>query len=302
MEYKQITIDDKSIIDKYFFEYGENSCQHSFAQMMAFNSKYGDEYAISNDCLIVHRKRKDTDSKRVYLFPMGKKENIKAALESIIKETRAKGKLVEFNTVTKNAKDTVFEIYPGRFDVEESRDYSEYIYDRDSLATLEGRKLASKRNRVRAFWSEYEGHVKIEKITKDNIEDVRAFQRLWCDNYDNKDAQPIEIENEAVRVGLDNFRALGLRGIVVYIDDEIKAYAYGVDLSYNCVDEMIEKADRNITGLYQMLNNEFVKRVCKDYLYVNREEDIGIEGLRIAKQRYCPAYLLDKYILTEKLM
>ena len=299
LAFKKITIEDKKIIDEYFYKYGENSCQHSFAQMMAFESKYGDEYVVLDGYMYVHRSRLDTDTERVYLYPMGDDSSIRHALKLILEDASFYNKSVRFETVTKRAADVITAFYPHKFTADYSRDYSEYIYTKESLEKLDGRKLSSKRNRMRAFWHEYEGRVRIEKITKDNIDDVREYQQKWCGSYEREDVQPIEIENSAVLVGLDNYRALGLRGIVVYIDNEVRAYAYGVELSYNCIDEMIEKADKDYVGLYQMLNNEFAKRVCKDYMYINREEDIGIEGLRTAKLRYCPEYLLDKYILRE---
>ena len=303
MNFKKVSFEEKDNIDVFLKKYGENSCQHSFVSMFIFNDKYEDEYVIEDDFLFIHRRGRDTEGHRVYLFPIGDTSNhgnVRRAITKLINDAHEYGKKLCFETLTENAKDITEKCFDDSFAIYSSRDMAEYVYSKELMDQLTGRALSEKRNRVRAFWSNYDTRVRIEKITKDNIEDVKGFQKRWCDNYNDGKGQPIAVENAAIMKGLENFKKLDLRGIAIYVDNEIRAYAFGAELSSECVDEIAEKADKDFVGLYQTVTNEFAKRCCKDYKYINREEDLGIEGLRTAKLRYRPEYLINKYILIEK--
>ena len=64
-------------------------------------------------------------------------------------------------------------------------------------------------------------------------------------------------------------------------------------------DVIIEKGDRSISDIYKILNRDLVRMCCYGFSYINREEDVGVEGLRKAKMSYKPDILLEKYIVTE---
>lgn len=97
----------------------------------------------------------------------------------------------------------------------------------------------------------------------------------------------------------ENFELLGFRGIVLLIDNEIKGYAFGVPLSESCIDEFVEKGDKSIPNISKVLFHEFAKNCCAGYEYLNKEEDLGIEGLRLSKLLSRPEFLLDKFIVAE---
>ena len=115
-----------------------------------------------------------------------------------------------------------------------------------------------------------------------------------------EDRVQLELENEAIMFGLENFKALGLSGILLYVDGVLQGYAYGAPLSNDCYDVMIEKGNREIPDIYRILNMELVRRCCAGLAFVNREEDLGVPGLRKAKQSYKPDILLQKYVLKER--
>ncbi len=264
--------------------------------------KYGDEYAIIEDVLFIHRKNLDTKEKRVYLAPLGNIENdFQKYIDILFEDAKSHNAKLSFFTVTERFKADLFSHYPDIFESEESRDYEEYIYDTESLAVLPGRPLAPKRNRVRAFYSSYEGQIRIENITNNNLTDVLLFQSEWikdrlAEEYDEMLAR----ENEAIIFYLANYDELEFKGIVVYVRGTVVGYAAGVSLNEECMDEVIEKGRKDIVGIYQLLCNEFALLCCKGYKYINREEDLGVEGLRRAKTSYKPLYMLKKYIINEK--
>lgn len=296
-----VTLNDKPKINRFLREYGSSSCQHSLYLLTGLSIKYGDEYTVIDNVLFIHRSKLDTKEKRVYLAPLGNIESdFKRFVNILLEDAKAHDAKLSFFTVTEEFKKLLAINYPDAFSFEESRDYEEYIYSTDSLAILPGRALAPKRNRIRAFYSAYEGLVKIENITNNNISDVMLFQKDWIkDRLSQGYDEMLARENEAISFYLSNYDTLEFKGIVVYIKGTVVGYAAGVALNDECMDEVIEKGRKDITGIYQLLCNEFAILCCKGYKYINREEDLGVEGLRRAKTSYKPLYMLKKYIVNE---
>lgn len=299
--FNEIKIETISLLSPYLSEYGNNSCQHSALLMLGLKDKYGDEYAISNNTLFIHRSKLDTDEFRFYLKPFTDSDKMSDSFAEILKDASDNGRKAAFETLDQKASDCLSNLYPDRFELTGNRDYSEYIYKFETLSILSGRSLAPKRNRVRAFYSTYADHIKIENINASNLNDIRSFQKEWIEDRRTlgKD-EMLERENEAIGFYLNHYKILNMRGIVVYVKGTVVGYAAGVPLSDECIDEVIEKGRKDITGIYQLLCNEFALICCKDFKYINREEDIGIEGLRRAKMSYCPDILMDKYSVKEK--
>ena len=160
--------------------------------------------------------------------------------------------------------------------------------------------MASKRHDINTFFRDYGSRTRIERIRPEHITPIRAFQKAWLEAkiHGQEDVQ-LECENLAIQRGLDHFEALGLSGIVVLIDDALVGYAYGAPLSGDCYDVLIEKGDRRYPDIYRVLNRDLVRLCCGDYAWINREEDVGVPGLRKAKLSYKPDQLLEKFIARE---
>ena len=303
LNFKPIKIEDRDIITPYLYKYGALSCQHSMTLFTGLSMKYADEYAIEEGILFIHRSKLDlneAEDRRVYLAPLCDKDNLKRGVDILLCDASEHGCKAMFNTVTEDFKSFLEAEYPERFSYIYSRDYAEYIYETEKLSVLPGRPLAPKRNRVRAFYSSYEGHIDIQNITRDNIADVAAFQEYWIkDRLSEEYDEMLARENEAIKFYLSHYDELGFKGIVVYVKGTVVGYAAGTALSDDCIDEVIEKGRKDVTGVYQLLCNEFAILCAKGYKYINREEDLGVEGLRRAKESYCPDIMLEKYVATE---
>lgn len=309
LDFNKVTIESGNIIEPYLKKYGSSSCQHSLILMTGLSMKYGDEYALVDDVLYIHRSALDKDGKRFYLAPLGNfsdasdedsQNKLKQSVGLILDDAAYYGCKAVFYTVTEEFKEWLEAIFPSEFSYEYSRDYAEYVYTTESLSILAGKALRDKRNRVHAFYSAYEGHIRIENLEAENLTDVMIFQNDWikdrlADGYDEMLAR----EHEAIKFYLSHFEELGLRGIVVYVKGTVVGYAAGVSLNDECMDEVIEKGRKDVTGIYQLLCNEFALLCCKDYKYINREEDLGVEGLRRAKTSYCPEFMIEKYVVTQ---
>ena len=319
LHFRKFTMDDKTVLDEYLYNYGENSCQHSFVMMYVMNDKYGDEICIEDKCLYILRSNMCTDKERVYLYPFTKESNIDKALDNILEDAALHGSKAVFYTVTEQAKETIQLKYGDRFIYQDERDYSEYIYKAETLRDLPGRKLAPKRTHVRNFMSNYSEWMRIEVFGRKNIieeyneneaaaehdkriiEDILYFQdRYLIEKQDSSLYSDFLKEDARIRKTLENYVILGIRGIALYIDSTLAGYAYGAPLSDNCIDEIAEKGDISYSAIYQMVNQIFSDKIGSDFKYINREEDIGLEGLRKAKLSYQPCLLMSKYIAKEK--
>ena len=299
LDFKPLTLAHKQLVDEYMFKYGENSCQHSFAAMFCYKGKYGSSVREANGCLFVCRENLCCEKYRVYLMPMGGSD-LAEAINALLDDAHSRGKLVKLETVTGTAKSELEKYCPGMFEASEQRDSAEYIYTAEKLSNLPGKEMASKRYDVNTFWRSYSSRAAIKEMTADLVEEVRGFQINWLKTrMRQEDKVQLKLENDAIMLGLDNFSSLRLSGILLYVDGVLRGYAYGALLSDNCYDVIIEKGDRDISDIYRILNMELVRRCCEGLAFVNREEDLGVPGLRKSKLSYKPDILLKKYVLKE---
>ena len=304
LDFQNITLGLKPMIDKYYYLYGEGSCQHSFAANFCLQSKYLDKFCEKDGVLYVNRDGLSDDKYKVYLFPMCDRDNktmLKTAIDNIVEDAKSSGKNVKFETITEKCKDIINELYPNKFEIEDCRDLYEYIYEAQTLMELPGSTFLSKRKNINKFFREYADRLVIRTIEERDIPNAKELHMKWL-NVDEerlKDKQ-LSLEIEALHLALDNFEALKLRGIVVYIDDVLVGFAFGSKVSDDYFDGMIEKGDVKYKEIYKVLNKELIRLCCtKDIKYVNFEEDLGVEGLRKSKLMYNPIYLLKKYKVME---
>jgi hypothetical protein len=179
------------------------------------------------------------------------------------------------------------------------RDWAEYIYTSKKLLTLSGKRLQPKRNAVHQFLRNF-GNYLYEPISISNIEEVWQFQQhqFAKDIMLEKNITLLELleeENRSIELAIDAWEKIELTGGVIRIDNKIKAFAFGCSINENTFDIMFESAERNYNGIFQVLEQEFIKHQLGDFSYINREEDLGISGLRFAKQNLQPDILLMKY-------
>ena len=303
LSFEKISLNLKPIIDEYYFEYGEGSCQHSFVTNFCLKDKYDDMYCVKDSYLYVLRNGLNYDNNRVYLFPIGDRKDdnkIKSAIDNILSDAKSYGKKVIFNSITEDAKNVLLKFYDGKFDIEDSNDLYEYVYNVDDLAYLNGSKYYNKRNEVKSFFRKYEGHIAIKKIEEGDVSSIKKLYKLWMDVSEERNNNPqLQFENAALDIAFDNYNELGIIGLAVYIDNNIVGFIIGAKLNDEYIDAMIEKGDINYKGIYRVLNSEFPKMCVNEYKYINLEEDLGIEGLRKMKLLYHPSHLIKKYVARE---
>ena len=186
------------------------------------------------------------------------------------------------------------EWYPGRFQIEYDRDSADYVYESEKLATLSGKKLHSKRNHINKFKALYGGRWSYEAITAGNVEECFQMALKWRDQNGCEDDPEKRGEICVTMNALRLFEELELKGGILKIDGEVVAFTIGEPVCSDTFVVHIEKAFADVEGAYPMINQQFVEHECRDYLYVNREEDTGAEGLRKAKLSYRPVFMVEK--------
>lgn len=299
MLFRSITIDDYEQVWKYCSGYGENSCQHSFINMFTLYEKYGSKIYADGDFLYVLRSHLCTERERVYLFPMGNGDRA-AAVERIIEDAHSHNAKVRFETITSEKAEWLEREFPGVFLIRENRDYAEYLHLSGNLADLPGKQFASKRYDANLFRRKYEGRMSESIITKENIAEILDFERRWlCENQESHDKEALELEYREIELQLKYFDELRISGLIIRIDGVIQGFVYGAPISESCYDVLIEKGNREFNDIYRILHQDIVRFCAMNYRYINREEDVGVEGLRKAKMSYRPDILLNKYIAAE---
>ena len=266
----------------------EMTCENSFLNAVLWRS-YNYSYAIYEGSLII---RLSEGEKNYYYLPIG--GDFKAGVEKIIAIEGGEPTFL----LSDGARMTRFlEQYGDLFDLFETPDNFEYIYLQEQLAELIGKKYHQKRNHISSFSRKYEW--RFEKMTSENCSDAIRVTDKWMVQRDaSNDSELIE-ERNSIEYVLSYFDELEIVGGIIYVGDEPVTFAFGTALNDKTFDINIEKADSDYPGAYAVINNAFAKELG-GYIYLNREDDLGIEGLRKAKLSYYPEIILKKYFAVKK--
>ena len=183
------------------------------------------------------------------------------------------------------------ELCPGRYEFTPDRDNYEYIYKSEDLINLSGKKFRQKKNHLNQFRMQYSNY-EYMPITEDIIPLCRETAASWVETHHE---EGIEDELVAINLLFDNWETLGLKGGAIKLFGRVEAFSIGELLNDKMALIHIEKANPDIRGLYQAINNEFIRHEFSDVEFINREEDMGLPGLRQAKESYNPDHFAEKY-------
>lgn len=298
LQFHEITLADKEEAIRCAHAHSYPLCEHCFTDLYIWSKHYGTEICFQAGFMVLRMKCLDT-GEICYLAPVGEGD-LRAILLQM--EADAKSQNIPFRMVSiaEEMISRIEAVLPERYTYSCSEDAMDYLYLSEQLCTLSGKKLQSKRNLVNRFQHTYAGRWSYEDISEKNFHDALEFHHKWCDLNSCALERAFLGETCAVVRGLSNFHALDLRGGILRLDGEVIAFTMGCRSTEEVFVVQIEKANHTIPGAYQMVNQQFVQRNCADILYVNREEDLGIEGLRKAKRSYAPLMLVKKYVAVPR--
>ena len=293
VKFHDITIEDKAWIDARFAEDGRNACEYTFANNFIWRKVYQVEVAELHGCLVI---RFIENGSYCYSYPVGAGDK-KAAVEELLFQCKKDGIPLVMSPLSEEDRTCLLRWFPGKFLIEGDRDDYDYIYSREKLATLAGKKLHGKRNHIARFMDA--GDWEYEPMTDENMEECRTMTYTWMRMRSEKWNEEMEDEIMVLHEAFDHRKELGLVGGVLRKAGEIVAFCMGEPLNDTAFVVHFEKAYPMMQGAYPMINQQFVQHECGEYEYVNREEDTGDPGLRKAKLSYYPEILLTKYVATE---
>lgn len=290
LAFKDLVLEDKNFFDKYLSPYTFLTCEYSFTNLYIWRKALDIQYAIYKDALII--KKKDFNEGYHFMQPIGYiKEDLKEIVDMLIEYKKENNFQYLFKDLESPFVEELKELYVDTLNIQEDRDNFDYIYESSKLISLSGKKLHSKKNHYNNFIRNND--YKTVPISKDNIDDCIKAACEWCRKNGCKGY--LKHELRAIEELLLNKKKLDFLGIAVYVDDVLRAFTIGEKMNDNMAVIHIEKADADINGLYTYINKTFVENYFSDVHYINREQDLGIEGLRKAKLSYHPFKLEQKY-------
>ena len=292
---KEITLEDKEDITSITMNSERKNCDLSFSNLCSWRFMYDTKFAIVDGFLLF---KFHMNNELAYMMPVGEGD-LKKILEAIIDDATSEGKYFLMYGVCNNMKDEIEKLMPGKFDFSSNRDYVDYIYLRTDLAELKGKKFQPKRNHANKFYKTYTDYEYVP-ITADRISECLRLEEEWCKANDCGQQNGLGNERKSLTYALNHFDELGLTGGILYVNGKIAAFTFGMPINHETFGVHVEKADTEIEGAYNVINQEFAKHIPEQFVYLNREEDLGIEGLRKAKLSYQPTILLEKNIARLK--
>lgn len=296
LTFSPVTVEALARIRAYAEASQVQNCDFAVANMACWQFLYGTEYAEAHGCLLL-RFYLEARRRRAYMMPLGAGD-VASAVRLLADDAAAQGEDLRMFGVSDVQKATLEAMTPAlTFHFTNDRNYQDYIYERTALATLRGKALQPKRNYVNRFRRLYPDY-EYAALTERDFPDCLDLTRRWMTTH--ADEASAAHEARAVAFALAHYAELGLRGGVLRVAGRVVAFTYGSDVRADTFDVHVEKADTAYEGAYAMINQSFAASLPDRFIYVNREEDLGIEGLRRAKLSYAPVMLLDKWMAVLK--
>ncbi len=286
-EFKSIELKDKEIFDRYFHEFPPEISELTFTNLFCWQGVHNFKFCKLQGQLLIGSFKED---KVCFFYPIGKSGK-RLLMKEIFQESRLP---VEFFRLPERLRELLK--FDGDFKIEEERDNFDYVYLSSELISLKGSKFDAKRNFIKRFRDNFA--YAYYDITPDLIKRCLEFEGVWCSDKDCENIPGLKKERCAILNMLNNFSFLKIKGGAIEVRRRIVAITLGEKLNGETLVIHAEKASSDYPGAYQVINQEFCKREARDFKYVNREQDLGLPGLRKAKLSYQPFLLLKKFTVS----
>ena len=297
IDFHRLTLSQKAEYERILFQGPTRGCEYSFANLFLWGRQ---QAAFLHGCVAFFS---HFYGRSVYPYPIGPGDR-KAVIEAILEDARQRGIPCRITSMTDADQEELEGWFPGKFHLRTDRNGFDYVYATDDLADLRGRKFQKKRNHVNRFRSEHPDF-QLEPITVCNMHQAQRMVDDWYRTRMKADPNgDYLLENIAMARAFQNFQGLNLEGCMLIDGGEVLAVTMGSRLSPDTFDIHFEKAREDVEGAYAAVNCEFARYLRLKYPEVtclDREDDMGLEGLRKAKLSYNPHHMVEKHwaYLTE---
>ena len=284
INFKPIEKADKPIFDKFFrIGYCESS-KYTFTNIFMWRDLYDLRWAVEGDVLYIF-------AGDVAWQPFGAAKKMPGAIEKVLELT------CEFAFLEKSFV-AELEKYPAaQFEISADKSKSDYVYSAQDLINLSGRKFHGKKNHLNQFYKDYpaaEYAAITAEIIPHCLERLDAWYEMQVANFPAL-RENLSHERHGISEVFEDFEFFGLKGGAILLGGKVAAFTFGELLNSNTAVIHVEKADAEIRGAYTAINQQFLANEWASVEFVNREEDLGIEGLRRAKESYRPIKMVDKF-------
>lgn len=292
-DFKFLEIEDKPVFDRFFEEDPPRISEMTFTNLFMWRRRHRPQWLEREGCLCIVF---ETGESRLCGFPPVGKGDKPGALAFLCEEI---GKVSEEIRICRAGEEFVTaHVDRSRYTIVPDRDNSDYVYLAQDLIHLSGNKYHRKKNHLNQFTRR--NAFEYKPLDADLVERVLGMQETWCRMRECVLNPDLLAEDFAVREALGFFGELSYQGGVILIGSRVEAFSLGEPLNSDTAVIHIEKANPEIQGLYAAINQMFCKEAWSGFTYINREQDMGVEGLRKAKESYYPHHMVNKYTVAPK--
>ncbi|MBO4941751.1 MAG: DUF2156 domain-containing protein [Clostridia bacterium] len=292
---KHVTLSDKPLFDRYFKNSTFMNSDFTFTNLFMWKKAYNIRFAEIANCLCIFFRY--GNSPESVTFPLGKDPEI--ALDEIISFFASTNTPFILRLFSREQKSLVKHFFPDVFSFKKDLSNSDYVYKTSDLIELPGQRYHAKRNHINKFKSLYDFQYR-PLVPSDKAECKEMFCH-WCNTKIGK-IDNIGEQLDAVGTLLDNWESLDISAGGIFVDGKMVAFSFGEVLNYNKSMAVIhlEHANTDFQGSFAMINQQFAMNQWSNLQFMNREEDMGLEGLRKAKKSYYPVFMVEKYTAVPK--
>ncbi|MBE5686480.1 MAG: GNAT family N-acetyltransferase [Alistipes sp.] len=288
--FKPITIEDKAEIESFTLPYAPANCDLAFANMFCWQFQFKTAWSVVDGFLVIRFQIGGSD--RIgYMQPVGAGD-FTPVLRHLEEDILAAGQRLRIIDMTPEGLEKLRSVGHCQFAFASDRNLEDYVYNASDLRDLPGRKYQSKRNHINRFEAEYE--YRYEPMTRDHAAECMRLEAEWRKTRSGHTGE-LSAEQRAMQRAFAHFDRLGLIGGCIYVGDRLAAFTYGSAVNDHTFDTHVEKADTEFDGAFTVINKLFAQHLPERFTLINREEDLGLDGLRQAKLSYHPAFLQHKF-------
>lgn len=291
IEFKPVRLEDRAVIERYTMPSGISNCDLAFANMYCWQAVYHSAWAEVGGFLVI-RFHIDGGEKIGYMQPVGKGD-FAPIVPALREDAHAHGQRLRIIGLTDEGREMIRRMHIGQFAFESDRAMEDYVYLADDLRNLPGRRYQPKRNHINRFTADYPDY-RYEVLTPGRFGECMALEREWRRAHEGHTSE-LCAEQRAMQRGFEHFDELGMIGGCIYVGDRLAAFTYGSAVNDHTFDTHVEKASTEFDGAFTVINKLFAQHLPARFTHINREEDLGLEGLRRAKLSYHPAFLQHKF-------
>ena len=282
LAFHPLTLFDREAMQAVTLHSGRRNCNYTFANLLGWKFWFNTEVCVLENAVVL---RYTFNGKRAYMVCTPDVLSLEL-IEALWDDSHDNLTLI-------GLEDSQVAQLPiaHQISVEPVRDQYDYIYRRIDLATLHGRHLDAKRNHIHRFRAEHPDF-EYRPLTPELFDECRRLTEIWKEEKNESGNETIDAEHRVMETIFSNWDALGMIGGSIFVDGRMVAFTYGSAVTTDTFDVCVEKADRHVEGAFAIINQQFAEHLPEQYIYLNREEDMGIPGLRQAKLSYHPEILL----------